>query len=54
MRIKHTLLGMGLLGAALTVIVGTAGWWGLHALGRDIDETVVATLDGVWIGTVTK
>ena len=43
MRIKHTLLGMGLLGAALTVIVGTAGWWGLHALGRDIDETVVAT-----------
>jgi methyl-accepting chemotaxis protein len=43
MKIRHTLMALGLLGVAFTVVMGGVGWSGLHALGRTMDESVAST-----------
>jgi methyl-accepting chemotaxis protein len=43
MKIRHILLGLGLLGFAFTMVVGTVGWLGIRTLGSSMDASVVAT-----------
>jgi len=43
MKMRHTLLSLGLLGASFTATVGGVGWWGLQALSLTMDDTVIAT-----------
>ncbi|RTL32080.1 MAG: methyl-accepting chemotaxis protein [Burkholderiales bacterium] len=43
MKMKQVLLGLGVLSALLSAAVGGTGWWGLNTLGRDMDESVMAT-----------
>lgn len=43
MKMRQVLLGLGVLGAMCSATVGTAGWWGVRALGLQMDESVVAT-----------
>ncbi|HEX5355341.1 MAG TPA: methyl-accepting chemotaxis protein [Aquabacterium sp.] len=40
---RQILLGLGMLGVSFSAAVGTAGWWGAHALGEHMDEAVIAT-----------